>query len=80
MRLDRNERFAKRECRVEKTWWNWEFDGDKQTATLMKVEPKDAELDVEVYDEIMAPMMDWLKESMEVEEYDPDPGSRLGVW
>ncbi|CAD0021481.1 unnamed protein product [Aureobasidium pullulans] len=80
MRLDRNERFAKRECRLEKTWWNWEFDGNKQTATLIKVRAKDAELDVEAYDQLMAPMMEWLKESMEVEEYDPDPGSRLGVW
>ncbi|KAI4722859.1 hypothetical protein E4T48_00851 [Aureobasidium sp. EXF-10727] len=42
------------------------------------VPSKDARLDVEAYDEVMAPMTEWLKKSMEVEEYDPDPMSRLG--
>ncbi|KAI5199048.1 hypothetical protein E4T38_07203 [Aureobasidium subglaciale] len=78
MRLDRVERFGRRDCKAEKTWWEWSFDGTKQAATLVKVPSKDAGLDVEAYDEHMAPMMEWLKRSMEVEEYDPDPMSRLG--
>lgn len=78
MRLDRVERFGRKECRAEKTWWNWTYQADKQTATLIKVPSKDAEMDIESYDGLMAPMMEWLKKSMEIEEYDPDPMSRLG--
>lgn len=78
MRLDRVERFGRKECRAEKTWWNWTYQGDKQTATLVRVPNKDAGMDLESYDEVMAPMMEWLKKSMEIEEYDPDPMSRLG--
>jgi hypothetical protein len=78
LRLDRVERFGRKECRAEKTWWNWTFNGTKEIATLVRVPSKDAGMDVESYDEVMAPMMEQLKKSMLLEEYDPDPMSRLG--
>ncbi|KAI4853171.1 hypothetical protein E4T44_01005 [Aureobasidium sp. EXF-8845] len=78
LRLDRVERFGRKECRAEKTWWSWSFNGTKEIATLVRVPSKDAGMDIESYDETMAPLMNQLKQSMLLEEYDPDPMSRLG--
>ncbi|KAG9962394.1 hypothetical protein KCU61_g4772, partial [Aureobasidium melanogenum] len=59
-----------------------DFSGAKKicfTATLVKVPSKDAGMDVEEYDEFMAPMMEWLKKSMEVEEKFSSPPSPGGT-
>jgi hypothetical protein len=75
--LDRVERYGRVEARIEKSWWEWEFDVARQTAMLTAVPAKPAGLDVGSYDLIMAPMMQWLKVNIENEQYDPDPMSRV---
>lgn len=39
---------------------------------------KEAGMDINEYNSFMAPMVEWLRKSIEMEEYDADPMSRNG--
>ena len=76
--VDRLERFGRAPSNPEKTWWNWKYDGPGQTATLAVAPAREIDVSVDEYNVLMAPLLDWLKRSIEEEEYDLDPMSRNG--
>ncbi|KAF2147682.1 hypothetical protein K461DRAFT_272377 [Myriangium duriaei CBS 260.36] len=79
LKTDLVERYERSPARVEKSWWAWECDREKQTVTLEVREAKPEGLSKEEYGEVMAPLYETLMLSMESEEYDPDPMSRVSV-
>ncbi|GAM91435.1 hypothetical protein ANO11243_094850 [Dothideomycetidae sp. 11243] len=61
----------------ELRWWAWEHCAEEQTVSLFARPPKNRHLDLRRYDEAMAPLYLELRLSIESEEEDPDPMSRV---
>nr|POF17972.1 hypothetical protein CFP56_13383 [Quercus suber] len=75
MKRDHHERYLVSPSNPEKIWWTWRYDDLAQTFTL-EAQPARASMDEETYMQQMLPLMEELRESIENEEWNPDPRSR----
>ncbi|KXT15378.1 hypothetical protein AC579_2192 [Pseudocercospora musae] len=76
LKIDHLERYDKVPASPEKTWWTWSYDEVAQSFTL-EANPAKRIMDEEAYMQEILPLMAELKVSMENEEWNPDPRSRL---
>ena len=65
--------------RQEESWWAWEHCSIAQTVSFSVRPPKPASLTKQQNQELIAPLYETLRSSMELEEEDPDPMSRVSV-
>ena len=77
LKTDSQERFQKCPPCPEKSWWSWTHSVEEQTVTLTKVPAKCVEMSRQAYDDAIEPLLEILRKSMENEEEDPDPMSRV---
>lgn len=76
MKVDHQERYERAPPTPESVWWDWQFDDLGQRIRLEARPPKEW-VDEAVYLERMLPRMEGLRLSIENEEYNPDPRSRM---
>nr|POF06914.1 hypothetical protein CFP56_31538 [Quercus suber] len=75
LKRDHHERYLVDPPNLEKIWWTWRYDDLAQTFTL-EARPARERMDEETYMQQILPLMEELKESIENEEWNPDPRSR----
>lgn len=75
MKVDHQERYCREEARPESVWWDWRFDELGQRIVL-DARPSKEWVGEEAYLESMLPFVEAWRESIENEEYNPDPRSR----
>ena len=78
MKIDHCERYDKCPPNLESVWWSWSFDDAAQTFCLEALPAKEL-VDEEMYMQQILPLMEALRESIETEEWNPDPRSRNGA-
>lgn len=71
LKIDHAERYDRASPNLEKTWWSWEFDGVGERFWLEAREPKEL-VDEESYMRGILPLMEGLRDSVELEEVNPD--------
>ncbi|PPJ53986.1 hypothetical protein CBER1_02945 [Cercospora berteroae] len=71
LKIDHAERYDRIPPNLEKTWWRWEFDGVGERFWLEAGEPKEV-VDEETYMRGILPLMEGLRDSVELEEVNPD--------
>lgn len=71
MKIDHAERYDREPPNLEKTWWSWKFDGVGERFWLEAREPKEL-VDEESYMRGILPLMEGLRDSVELEEVNPD--------
>ncbi|KXS95266.1 hypothetical protein AC578_9459 [Pseudocercospora eumusae] len=76
LKIDHLERYDKTPTNPEKTWWSWSYDEVAHSFTL-EAKPAKRIMDEETYMQEILPLMEELRVSMEHEEWNPDPRSRL---
>ncbi|KAI5361862.1 hypothetical protein Slin15195_G055130 [Septoria linicola] len=76
MKTDHQERYDKKPCNPELTWWTWKYDDLAHSFCLEACGPKEI-LEEEAYMQAMLPLMEELRDSMEREEWNPDPRARM---
>lgn len=76
MKIDHQERYERPEPQLESTWWDWSFDELAQRICL-DARPSKEWVAEETYLESILPHMEALRLSIESEEYNPDPRSRM---
>lgn len=79
MKVDHAERYERADGapNLEEVWWEWEFDEVGQRICLEAGPAREWVSDEGVYLEGMLPLMEGLRESVEREEWNPDPRSRM---
>jgi hypothetical protein len=75
MKVDHLERYQKVPPNPEKVWWHWSYDDVGQSFCL-EARPSRDLVDEETYLMHMLPLMEEWRESVENEEWNPDPRSR----
>lgn len=75
LKEDHRNRYEMSPPRVETTWWEWNFDDDGQRIVL-DAKPAKQWMDEEEYMQFILPLMEKLRESVESEEWNPDPRAR----
>lgn len=76
MKVDHQERYERLQPNPESVWWEWSFDELGQRICL-DAKPSKEWMSEELYLEGMLPHMEALRLSIESEEYNPDPRSRM---
>ncbi|KAK3722971.1 hypothetical protein LTR37_002117 [Vermiconidia calcicola] len=76
MKVDHHERYEKSPRNPEKMWWWWSYDEVAQSLCLEARPPKPM-MDEESYMLMMQPLLEEWKVSVENEEWNPDPRSRM---
>lgn len=76
MKVDHQERYERSESNPENVWWKWDFDELGQRICL-EAQPAKERVSEEAYLEMILPHMEALRLSIESEEYNPDPRSRM---
>lgn len=71
LKIDHAERYDREPPNLEKTWWSWKFDGVGERFWLEAREPKEL-VDEESYMRGILPLMEGLRDSVELEEVNPD--------
>lgn len=79
MKVDHHGRYDQTPTRVETTWWKWEYDRDRQRICLEAQPPKPV-MGEEAYMQMMLPLIEEMRISMEKEEWNPDPRTRIGTY
>lgn len=78
MKVDHHERYDVNPPNPEKVWWTWDaYDDTAQSFCLQACPPKPL-VNEESYMHQIKPIMEALKDSVENEEWNPDPRSRNG--
>lgn len=75
LKEDHRNRYEISPPRLETTWWEWEFDDEGQRVMLEARSPKPC-MGEEEYMRFILPLMERLRESVESEEWNPDPRAR----
>ncbi|TKA68656.1 hypothetical protein B0A55_08804 [Friedmanniomyces simplex] len=78
MKFDHQGRYDKSPAELESVWWRWSFDDTAQSFCLEAMATKEL-VDEETYMRQILPLMEELQESIETEEWNPDPRSRNGA-
>ncbi|KAK0250711.1 hypothetical protein LTR91_014476 [Friedmanniomyces endolithicus] len=78
MKFDHQGRYDKTPAELESVWWTWAFDDTAQSFSLEAKPTKDM-VDEETYMQQILPLMEALRDSIESEEWNPDPRSRNGA-
>lgn len=76
MKVDHQQRYERSDPKPEDVWWDWEFDDLGQRICLDARPPREM-VEEEVYLEGILPHMEALRRSIESEEFNPDPRSRM---
>lgn len=77
MKVDHHERYNVNPANPENIWWTWGYD-DTAQSFCMEACPAKPVVDEESYIHQIKPIMEALKDSVENEEWNPDPRSRNG--
>lgn len=75
LKVDHQQRYDTTSPKLEEVWWKWSFDQTAQTICLEAQPPKPL-TDEEDYFQMVLPLMEKLRDSIETEEWNPDPRSR----
>lgn len=78
MKTDHFQRYDVLPPTPEEVWWTWSYEERTQSFTL-EAQPARDMMDEETYMTRMLPLMEELRDSMEHEEWNPDPRSRNGA-
>ena len=76
MKVDHHERYDKTPPNLEAVWWEWSYDSTAHRICLEARAPRPI-MDEEAYMKMIQPLMEELRISIESEEWNPDPRSRL---
>ncbi|KAK5108462.1 hypothetical protein LTR62_008280 [Meristemomyces frigidus] len=76
MKVDHQERYDRQPPNPEQTWWRWSFDDEAQSFCLEAC-PSKPMVHEQTYVEQMLPLMERWRDSVENEEWNPDPRSRV---
>jgi len=76
LKVDHQERYMVEPPNPEKVWWTWNFDAGAQVFSLEAC-PSKMMVDEETYMQQVLPLMQALTTSIEAEEWNPDPRSRI---
>jgi hypothetical protein len=75
LKIDHQQRYETSPPNPEQVWWEWSFDSPAQRMCLEARPPKPL-VDEEEYIQNVLPLMEELRDSVENEEWNPDPRSR----
>lgn len=75
LKVDHHQRYDATPVNLEEVWWKWSFDGKAQSLCL-EAQPSRPWTGEEEYLQSVLPLMEELRESVENEEWNPDPRSR----
>ena len=78
MKIDHHERYERMPSNLEQVWWKWSYDPVAQSICF-EVRPPRPLMGEEPYMQMMRPLMEELKVSVENEEWNPDPRSWNGT-
>ena len=78
MKVDHFERYDKIPTSLESVWWEWSYDEVAQRICF-EARPAKPIMGEEAYMQMMRPLMEELKVSIENEEVNPDPRSWNGT-
>ena len=78
MKIDHHERYEKIPSNLEQVWWAWSYDAVAQSICFEARPPRPL-MGEEPYMQMMQPLMEDLKLSVENEEWNPDPRSWNGT-
>ncbi|KAK5742011.1 hypothetical protein LTR17_003519 [Elasticomyces elasticus] len=78
MKFDHHNRYDRTPPQLETVWWAWSFDDVAQRFCLDAMPTKEL-VDEETYMQQVLPLMEALRDSIENEEWNPDPRSRNGA-
>lgn len=76
LKVDHQSRYDRSPPELETTWWTWNFDEIGQRIILEAHPAKPWKEDEQSYLEDILPLMETLRESIEGEEWNPDPRAR----
>lgn len=75
MKIDHHERYDRIPSNPERVWWEWSYD-EVAKSICFEARPPKPLMGEETYMQMMLPLMENLKISIENEEWNPDPRSR----
>ncbi|KAK5170586.1 uncharacterized protein LTR77_005174 [Saxophila tyrrhenica] len=75
LKVDHHQRYEVYPPCLEDVWWTWSFNKTEQTLSL-EAKPSKPLVDEDVYFQTVLPLMEDLRDSVENEEWNPDPRSR----